>query len=355
VGSLRPDTSRSGRFGGTVGEARVVGTAFPRSKILGTGHYLPAKVVTNLDLEKTVDTSDEWIRGRTGIQQRHVAAPDEASSDMATKAAKHALEAAGLQATDLDLIIVGTISPDMQLPSTAMFVQRNLRTRPDCPGFDLAAACAGFIYGLSVADAFVRSGGARYVLVIGVELLSRLVDWDDRNTCVLFGDGAGAVIVGPSEDPDRGILSTHLFADGTQIESLCIPAGGTRTPITPELIAQRQHLVHMAGREVFKYAVKALSGSSQVAMSANGLTAADIDWLIPHQANLRIIEAVLQRSGIPRERCFVNIDKAANTSSASVPIALDQAVRLHKVQPGQNVLFCALGGGFAWGSALVRW
>jgi 3-oxoacyl-[acyl-carrier-protein] synthase-3 len=328
---------------------------FPRSKILGTGHYLPSKVVTNFDLEKTVDTSDEWIASRTGIRQRHVAAPDEATSDMATKAARHALEAAGIKATDLDLIVIGTISPDLQLPATAMFVQRNLGTRPDCPGFDLAAACAGFIYGLGVADAFVRTGMAKYVLVVGVELLSRLVDWSDRNTCVLFGDGAGAVVVGPSEDPNQGILSTHLFADGSQIEALFIPAGGTRTPITAELVAQREHLVHMTGKDVFKYAVKALTRSSEIAMKANGLSPNEIDWLIPHQANLRIIEGVVQRSGIPRERCFVNIEKTANTSSASVPIALDQAVRMGKVRPGHNVLFCALGGGFAWGSALVRW
>jgi 3-oxoacyl-[acyl-carrier-protein] synthase-3 len=326
-----------------------------RSRILGTGHYLPAKVVTNFDLEKVVDTSDEWIATRTGIRQRHVAAPDEASSDMATKAAAHALEAAGLRATDLDMIIVATVSPDMQLPATAMFVQRNLGTRPNCPGFDIGAACAGFIYGLSIADAYVRGGVAKHVLVVGVELLSRLVDWSDRNTCVLFGDGAGAVIVGPSEDADRGILSTHLFADGSQIEALYIPAGGTRLPITPELVEQREHLVHMTGNNVFKYAVKALSSASEEAIRANGLSAADIDWLIPHQANLRIIEAVVQRSHIPRERCFVNIEKTANTSSASVPIALDQAVRMGKVREGQRVLFCALGGGFAWGSALVRW
>jgi 3-oxoacyl-[acyl-carrier-protein] synthase-3 len=316
---------------------------------------LPAKIVTNAELEKTVDTSDEWIRTRTGICQRHIAAPEEATSDMATAAARNALEAAGLAATDIDLIIVATISPDMQLPSTAMFVQRNLRTRPDCPGFDLAAACAGFIYGLSVADAYVRSGLARHVLVIGVELLSRIVDWTDRNTCVLFGDGAGAAVVGPSEDPERGILSTHLFADGEQIESLYIPAGGTRQPITHELLEQRKHLVHMSGKEVFKYAVRALASSSQVALKANGLGPEQVDWLVPHQANKRIIEAVVQRCGIPMERCYVNIDRTANTSSASVPIALDQAVREGRIKPGQLLVFCALGGGFAWGSAAVRW
>jgi 3-oxoacyl-[acyl-carrier-protein] synthase-3 len=274
---------------------------------------------------------------------------------MATAAARNALAAAGLAATDLDLIIVATVSPDMQLPSTAMFVQRNLRTRPDCPGFDLAAACAGFIYGLSVADAYVRSGLARHVLVVGVELLSRIVDWTDRNTCVLFGDGAGAVVVGPSEDPERGILSTHIFADGEQIESLYIPAGGTRTPITHELLEQRKHLVHMSGKEVFKYAVRALASASQVALEANGLRPEQVDWLIPHQANKRIIEGVVQRSGIPPERCYVNIERTANTSSASVPIALDQAVREGTIKAGQTLIFCALGGGFAWGSAAIRW
>ena len=333
----------------------VAGTALRRSRILGTGHYLPAKVLTNVELEKTVDTSDAWIRARTGIHQRHIAAPDEATSDMATAAARKALEAAGLAPTDIDLIIVATVSPDMQLPATAMFVQRNLRTRPDCPGFDLAAACAGFIYGLSVADAYVKSGMANHVLVIGVELLSRIVDWTDRNTCVLFGDGAGAVVVGPSEDPERGIISTHLFADGDQIESLYIPAGGTRTPLTHELLEQRKHLVHMSGKEVFKYAVLALAGASNVAIQANGLRPEQIDWLVPHQANKRIIEGVVKRSGIPMERCYVNIERTANTSSASVPIALDQAVREGAIKPGQTLVFCALGGGFAWGSALVRW
>jgi len=333
----------------------VAGTALGRSRIMGTGHYLPAKILTNVELEKTVDTSDAWVQTRTGIAQRHIAAPGEATSDMATAAARNALEAAGLAATDLDLIIVATISPDMQLPSTAMFVQRNLRTRPDCPGFDLAAACAGFIYGLSVADAYIRAGLARHVLVVGVELLSRIVDWTDRNTCVLFGDGAGAVVVGPSEDPERGILSTHLFADGEQIESLYIPAGGTRTPITHELLEQRKHLVHMAGKEVFKYAVRALASASQVALKANGLRPDQVDWLIPHQANKRIIEAVVHRCGIPMERCYINIERTANTSSASVPIALDQAVREGAIKPGQMLVFCALGGGFAWGSAAVRW
>ena len=333
----------------------AIGGPVLRSRILGTGHYLPAHVLTNAELSKRVETSDEWISGRTGIRQRHIVAPEEATSDMATHAARHALEAAGVSPEEVDLVIIGTISPDMQLPSTAMFVQRNLGMRPDCPGFDLAAACAGFIYGLSVADAFVRTGMAKYVLVIGAELLSRNVDWSDRNTCVLFGDGAGAVVVGPSDDPTCGIMSTHLFADSSQIESLWMPVGGSRTPLTPERFADNKHLVQMAGKEVFKYAVKALTRSSQIAIEANGMTPDQVDWLIPHQANMRIIEAVLLRSGIPKERCFVNIERTANTSSASVPIALDEAVRTGRVQRGQNVVMCALGGGFAWGSTLVRW
>jgi len=330
-------------------------TALRRSRILGTGHYLPEKVVTNRDLERTVATSDEWIVARTGIKQRHIAAPEEATSDLATAAARAALASAGVDAKDIDLIIVGTVSPDMQMPATAVFVQRNLGTRPDCPAFDLGAACAGFIYGLSVADAYVRAGLANHVLVIGVELLSRIIDWSDRNTCVLFGDGAGAVVVGPSDDPERGIMSTHIFSDGTQAESLYIPAGGTRTPLTHELLEQRKHLVSMAGKEVFKYAVRALSSAGQLALQANELRPDQVDWLIPHQANLRIIEGVLQRTGIPADRCYVNIDRTANTSSASVPIALDQALLEGKIQPGQTLLFCALGGGFAWGSAVVRW
>ena len=327
----------------------------PASRILGTGHYLPKEVRTNRDLEKVIDTSDAWITARTGIRQRHVAADDEASSDMATHAARRAIENAGIQPEELDLIVVGTISPDMPMPSTAMFLQRNLGARRDCPGFDLSAACAGFIYGLSIADNFVRTGQARYVLVVGVELLSRLVDWSDRSTCVLFGDGAGAVVVGPSDGDGRGVLSTHLYADGSKIESLYIPGGGSRTPPSEQMLRNKQHLVHMTGKDVFRYAVKGLSSSVRTALEANSLAPAEVDWVIPHQANIRILEAVQVRTGIPMERFFINIDQTANTSSASVPIALDQAARAGKLQPRQSLVFCALGGGIAWGSALVRW
>lgn len=327
----------------------------PASRILGTGHYLPAKVVTNQDLESVMETSDAWISTRTGIHQRHVAAPEEAASDMATQAAKRALEMAGIAPKQLDMIIVGTISGDMPMPSTAMFVQRNIGARNDCPGFDLSAACAGFIYGLSIGDSFIRNGVAKYVLVIGVELLSRLVDWSDRSTAVLFGDGAGAVVLGPAQGDGRGVLSTHLYADSSKIEALWIPGGGSRTPPSEEMLKNKQHLVHMIGKDVFLAAVRRLSEAAQVALERNHMSGGDVDWVIPHQANIRILEAVQSRLQIPMERFFVNIDKTANTSSASVPIALDQAVRAGKVRDSQSLLFCALGGGIAWGSAMVRW
>jgi len=327
----------------------------PASRILGTGHYLPAKVVTNRDLESMMETSDEWITTRTGIRQRHVAAPDEAASDMATKAALNALEMAGIDAAQLDMIIVGTISGDMPMPSTAMFVQRNIGARNDCPGFDLSAACAGFIYGLSIGDSFIRNGVAKYVLVIGVELLSRLVNWDDRSSAVLFGDGAGAVVLGPADGDGRGVLSTHLYADSSKIESLWIPGGGSRTPPSEQMLKSKQHLVHMVGKDIFRAAVRRLTEASQVALAHNGVAPEQVDWVIPHQANVRILEAVRERLQIPMERFFINIDQTANTSSASVPVALDQAVRAGKVASGQLMLFCALGGGIAWGSAMVRW
>ncbi len=333
-------------------------SAQPGSRILGTGHYLPKKVLTNQDLEKVMDTSDAWIASRTGIRQRHIAAPEEATSDMATHAAKAALQSAGISAADIDLIIVGTISPDVPMPSAAVFVQRNLvalGTRKDCPAFDLSAACAGFIYGLSIADAFVRAGTAKHVLVIGVELLSRIIDWTDRGTCVLFGDGAGAVVVGPATGDGRGILSTHIYSDGSMIEALQIPGGGSRLPFSQEVLDKKLHLVQMVGMDVFKYAVKALTASVQTALAANKMAPGDVDWVIPHQANVRILDAVQSRTGIAKEHFFINIDQTANTSSASVPIALDQAVRAGKVKPGQSLVFCALGGGIAWGSALVRW
>jgi 3-oxoacyl-[acyl-carrier-protein] synthase-3 len=322
------------------------------SRILATGHYAPQRILSNHDLEKMVDTSDEWIVERTGIRERHIAAEGEASSDMAAEAARRALEAADVRAEELDLIIVATVTPDMPLPSTAVFVQQKIGARADCPAFDIAAACAGFIYGISIADRFI-AGGAQRVLVIGVELLSRVMNWKDRTTCVLFGDGAGAAVIGPSEG-ERGILSTHIYADGTQANALCIPGGGSKTPPTQLSVEAGLHYVHMAGQDVFKYAVRALSSASLTALEHNQVSKDEVRWVVPHQANLRIIDAVSKRVGIPLDRFVLNIARYGNTSSASIPIAFDEAVRAGQIRQGDLVLMCALGGGFAWGSALVR-
>ncbi len=332
----------------------AVGRPLPRSRILGTGHYVPERVLTNLDLEKIVETSDAWITERTGIRQRHVAAEGESSSDMAAHAAVRALEAAGLSAKDLDLIIVGTVTPDMPLPSTAAFVQHKIGARSDCPAFDVAAACAGFIYGLSIADQFIAGGGAKRVLVIGVELLTRVLDWKDRSTCVLFGDGAGAAIVGPATGDGKGLLCSHIYADGSQAEALKIPGGGSRFPASHATVDAGLHYVHMVGQDVFKYAVRALSSASLTALESSGISKEDIRWVVPHQANLRILDAVSKRVGIPIERFVLNISKVGNTSSASIPIALDEARRAGTIRDGDSVLMTALGGGFAWGSAVVR-
>ena len=332
--------------GGNVGPAAT--------RILGVGHYVPAKAVTNFDLEKLVDTSDAWIVERTGIRERRVAADGEVTSDMAAEAGRRAMAAAGITAADLDMIIVGTISGDMPMPACAAFVQQKLGAKT-CPSFDVSAACAGFIYGLSIADRFVRAGGVRYVLVIGVELLSRLLDWEDRKTCVLFGDGAGAVIVGANDGDGRGILSTHLFTDGALAGSLFIPGGGSREPSSAATLAAKRQLVHMEGQDVFKAAVRNLSSAARAALDANGVRAGEVDWVVAHQANLRILQAISQRLELPMERFFINIHKYGNTSSASIPIALSELLETGSPKPGQLVLMCALGAGISWGSALVRW
>jgi 3-oxoacyl-[acyl-carrier-protein] synthase-3 len=323
------------------------------SRILGTGHYAPERVLTNLELERMVDTSDAWIVERTGIRERHIAAEGEASSDMAAAAARAALDAAGISASELDLIVVATISPDQPLPSTAVFVQQKIGARSDCPAFDIAAACAGFIYGLSIADRFIAGGTARHVLVVGVELLSRVINWKDRATCVLFGDGAGAAVISRS-DGTRGLMSTHLYADGSQARALQIPGGGSAQPASALTLEAGLHHVHMAGQDVFKYAVRALTSASVTALEANHVSKDEVTWVVPHQANLRIIEAVSKRVGIALDRFVLNIARYGNTSSASIPIALDEAVRAGTVREGDTVLMCALGAGFAWGSALIR-
>jgi 3-oxoacyl-[acyl-carrier-protein] synthase-3 len=327
--------------------------AGPRSRIAGTGAYVPERVMTNAELEKLVDTSDEWIQERTGIKQRRVAAEGEAASDMAVQAARRALEAAGLSATDLDMIVVGTISADMPLPACAAFVQQKLGC-PGIPAFDVAAACAGFVYALSIGDQFIRSGAHQRVLVIGVELLSRVLNWNDRATCVLFGDGAGAAVLAPASDDGRGVLSTRLYTDATLAESLCIPAGGSKEPLTSAGIEAGRDKVRMIGGDIFKIAVRNLTSSSREALTAAGIEASAVDWVVPHQANLRIIAQVAQRLDIPLDRFVLNIERYGNTSSASIPIALDEAVRDGRVKPGDTVLMCALGAGISWASALAR-
>ena len=299
----------------------------PMARIAGTGHYVPTRVLSNADLERMVDTSDAWIVERTGIRERRVAGEGQASSDMAAEAAKRAIEAAGLTPRDIDLIIVATVTPDMPLPSTACFVQHKIGARPDCPAFDIAAACAGFLYGLSIADRFIATGGAKHVLVVGVELLTRVLNFRDRSTCVLFGDGAGAAVLSPAEGDGRGLISTHIYADGAQTGSLFIPGGGSRTPASHATVDEGLHYVHMVGQDVFKFAVRALSSASVTALEHNGFSAADVTWVVPHQANMRILEQVSKRVGIGLDRFVLNLDKYGNTSSASIPIAFDEAVR----------------------------
>lgn len=326
-----------------------------RSRIAGTGRGIPPQRLTNADLEKMVDTTDSWIVERTGIKERRILDKALATSDLATEAAQAACRNAGVDPATVDCIVLATVTPDVPFPATAVYVQKKLGAKPGGAAFDISAACAGFLYGLAIADGFIARGQFKRVLVIGVEILSRIVDWQDRNTCVLFGDGAGAVLLVPEEDDKRGILSTHIYSDGTYADLLNIPAGGTRLPISPAAIDNKQHLVKMNGREVYKHAVRNMAAASKAALEANGMTADQITWVIAHQANIRIIEGVSERVGIPMDRFYLNIEKYGNTSSASVPIALDEAVENGKIKTGDLLVFSALGGGFAWGSALVRW
>jgi 3-oxoacyl-[acyl-carrier-protein] synthase-3 len=320
------------------------------SRIIGTGSYLPEKVVTNADLEMMVETSDEWIRDRTGIRQRHVAATGETTGDLALYAATHALDAAGVKASEIDLIVLGTTTPDIIFPSTACLLQHRLGAN-GCAAFDVNAACSGFIYALSVADKFIQSGTVRTALVVGSETLTRMIDWTDRGTCVLFGDGAGAVVL--RADTEAGVLSTHLHADGGYKHLLYNPVGVSAGFKLDEPNAGVR--VMMTGNEVFKVAVKTLDSVVEETLTANNLQKSDIDWLIPHQANLRIIQATAKRLDMPMERVVVTVDMHGNTSSASVPLALDLAVRSGRIERGQLVLLEAFGGGFTWGSALIRY
>jgi 3-oxoacyl-[acyl-carrier-protein] synthase-3 len=316
------------------------------SRIVGTGSYLPQKVLTNRDLELAVDTTDEWIYTRTGIRQRHIAADDEKTSDLALKASRSALRAAGMAPGDLDLIVMATTTPDMVFPSTACLLQAKLGVR-NCPAFDVQAVCSGFVYGLATADSFMRSGQYRNALVVGAEIYSRILDWSDRSTCVLFGDGAGAVVL--RRDSTPGIMSTHLHADGSYANQLSVP--GT---VCGGKVSGRP-LLQMDGGGVFKFAVKALDDLVEETLAANGMQKSDIDWLVPHQANIRIIQASAKKLGLSMEKVVVTVDRHANTSAASIPLALDEAARDGRIRAGQYVLLEAVGGGFTWGAALVKW
>lgn len=318
------------------------------SRITGTGSYLPDKILTNHDLELLVDTSDEWIRERTGIRERHIANEGEGTVDLAEQAARRALEAAGRSAGEVDLIIVATTTPDRIFPSTACLLQQRLDIHSGCPAFDIQAVCTGFIYALGVADKFVRSGAARCALVVGAETLSRIVDWTDRTTCVLFGDGAGAVLLEASEE--RGLLSTHLHADGAYEKLLYVPYGVSQGALPPE---SHEGYIKMRGNEVFKMAVNTLGRIVDETLAANGMAKSDIDWLVPHQANVRIIAATAKKLSLPMEQVVVTVQEHGNTSAASVPLALDVAVRDGRIQRGQTLLMEAFGGGFTWGSALA--
>lgn len=319
------------------------------SRIVGTGSYLPERVVTNADIEKLVETSDEWIRERTGIRERRVAAEGQTTGDLAEIAARRAMEAAGVEAGEIDLLIVGTTTPDLVFPSTACLVQARLGAN-GCAAFDVNAACSGFIYALSMADKFVRSGQSKCALVIGSETLTRMLDWNDRSTCVLFGDGAGAVVLKPSEE--AGILSTHLHADGGYRELLHNPVGVSVGFRDEPNFGVR---VIMRGNDLFKVAVRALARTAEEALEANGLDKHDLDWLVPHQANLRIITATAKHLDLPMDKVIVTVDRHGNTSSGSVPLALDEAVRDGRIQRGQLLLMEAFGGGITWGSALLRY
>ncbi|HSB48418.1 MAG TPA: beta-ketoacyl-ACP synthase III [Burkholderiales bacterium] len=316
------------------------------SRIVGTGSYLPQRVLTNRDLELKVDTTDEWIYTRTGIRQRHIAADGEKTSDLGLAASRRALDSAGMAAVDIDLIIMATTTPDMVFPSTACQLQAKLGVK-NCPAFDVQAVCSGFVYGLSTADSLMRAGQYRSALVVGAEVYSRILDWGDRSTCVLFGDGAGAVVL--RKDSAPGILSSHLHADGSYANLLCVP--GT---VNGGKVSGRP-LLQMDGGAVFKFAVKAMDDLVEEALAANGMQKSDIDWLVPHQANIRIIQASAKKLGLSMEKVVVTVDRHANTSAASIPLALDEAVRDGRIRAGQHVLLEAVGGGFTWGAALVRW
>lgn len=325
-----------------------------RSAIIGTGSYLPEKVLTNFDLEKIVDTSDEWIRRRTGMVERRVADENTASSDLGIQASLRAIEAAGISPLEIDLIIVPTVTPDMFFPSTACFIQKGIRAK-NAAAFDLSAGCSGFPYGLVVADQFIKAGTYKTILVVAAETLTKITDWKDRSTCVLFGDGAGAAILRATEE-DKGIISYYLAADGdySDYELLGIPGGGSRNPATHETVEKRMHYIKMRGKELFKLGVKAMAEAGKRALQLANLTLDDIDLCIPHQANKRMIDAVAELMGVPEKKMFVNVEKYGNTSSATMAVALDEAIREQIIGPGSIVLIIAFGSGLTWAGVVVK-
>lgn len=325
-----------------------------RARITGTGSALPDKILTNADLERMVETNDEWITSRTGIRQRRIAVEGEYTSTFAVAAAQRALEMSGTNVDEIDLIILGTVTPDFPFPSTACIIQHEIGAH-NAAAFDLSAACSGFVYGLSIADRFISSGKAKKALVIGAEVLSRIVDWSDRNTCILFGDGAGAAVVEAYEG-DAGILSTHIFSNGSFWETLYLPGCGSRNPASQQhTIDERLFFLKMEGNDVFKHAVRAMEEAASAALTANGISPGNISLFIPHQANRRIIDATSKRLGLGEDKVFVNLHNYGNTSAASIPIALDEANRSGRMKAGDIILLTAFGGGFTYGSALMRW
>ncbi|MFA6358110.1 MAG: beta-ketoacyl-ACP synthase III [Candidatus Omnitrophota bacterium] len=329
-----------------------MGDKLKKVGIIGVGEYLPEKILTNADLEKMVDTSNEWITTRTGIKERHLASNDQATSDLAFKAAQQALANANLKPEDLDLIIVATITGDMPFPAVATIVQDKLGAKK-AVCFDISAACAGFVYGLSVAEKFIASSVYKNALVIGAETLSSITDWQDRNTCVLFGDGAGAAVL--AEVKNGGIISTYLGCDGSKVGILNMPAGGSRNPATFETVTNRQHFLKMQGNELFKIAVNTMTAAAQTVLKQAGMTFADVDLIIPHQANARIIMAVAKKIGIPEDRVYLNIERCGNMSSASTVTALCEAVQEGKVKKGDIILLDAFGAGLVWGACIIEW
>lgn len=324
-----------------------------RAKIVSTGSYVPEKILTNIDLEKIVDTSDEWITERTGIKERRIARDEQAASDLAYEASRKALKAAGLKAKDINLIIVATVTGDMPLPSTACILQDRLDAKK-AAAFDINAACSGFIYGLTVANSFIKSGSFRRILVVGSEILSKFTDWEDRTTCVLFGDGAGAAILEATEE-DRGIISARIHSDGSLWDLLHTPGGGSRNPTSRETLKKRMHYIKMRGNETFKVAVRTLESLVVETLKESNLKPSQLSLLIPHQANIRIIQATAKRLDLPMDRVMINLDKYGNTSAASIPIALDEAVRTGRIKEGDYILLEAFGGGLTWASALIKW